>query len=96
MLNGLVLNTLGCASTRAVMIITWMLLVLVLLIHLLFFSSYFAFTVLYALSEIAYAHRFIGLAYSVIFYALTLAIGGPRMVKSLPVRTHNFLLLCVK
>ncbi|KAI8150280.1 hypothetical protein BJV82DRAFT_548827 [Fennellomyces sp. T-0311] len=57
----LILNTFGNASTRAVMIITWI---------------YFAFTVVFAASELFYSNRFIRLGYSTIFYGLTLAIGG--------------------
>ncbi|KAF7727995.1 hypothetical protein EC973_006760 [Apophysomyces ossiformis] len=61
LLSVLVLNTLGTASTRAVMILTWI---------------YFAFTVVFAFSEIGVEHKFIRLVYSAIFYGITLAIGG--------------------
>ena len=42
----------------------------------MFLYSYFAFTVVFAFSELIYSNRFLRLGYSVIFYALTLAIGG--------------------
>ncbi|KAI9264065.1 hypothetical protein BDA99DRAFT_559376 [Phascolomyces articulosus] len=61
LLSVLVLNTFGNASTRAVMIITWI---------------YFAFTVVFAFSELIYSNRFIRFGYSTIFYGLALAIGG--------------------
>ncbi|KAJ8657928.1 hypothetical protein O0I10_006456 [Lichtheimia ornata] len=61
LLSVLILNTFGNASTRAVMIITWI---------------YFAFTVVFAFSELIYGNRVVRLGYSAIFYGLTLAIGG--------------------
>ncbi|KAI7874920.1 hypothetical protein K492DRAFT_137172 [Lichtheimia hyalospora FSU 10163] len=61
LLSVLVLNTFGNASTRAVMILTWI---------------YFAFTVVFAFSELVYGNRFVRVGYNIIFYALTLAIGG--------------------
>ncbi|KAI7878923.1 hypothetical protein K492DRAFT_179096 [Lichtheimia hyalospora FSU 10163] len=61
LLSVLILNTFGNASTRAVMIITWI---------------YFAFTVVFAFSELLYGNRVVRLGYSAIFYGLTLAIGG--------------------
>lgn len=61
LLSVLVLNTFGNASTRAVMILSWI---------------YFAFTVVFALSELIYGNRFVRIGYNTLFYALTLAIGG--------------------
>lgn len=61
LLSVLILNTFGNASTRAVMIITWI---------------YFAFTVVFAFSELIYGNRVVRLGYSTIFYGLGLAIGG--------------------
>ncbi|ORX58070.1 hypothetical protein DM01DRAFT_1333743 [Hesseltinella vesiculosa] len=61
LLSVLVLNTLGNASTRAVMILTWI---------------FFAFTVVAAFTEIGVEHRFVRLLFSLVFYGVTLAIGG--------------------
>ncbi|KAI9321058.1 hypothetical protein BX666DRAFT_1267581 [Dichotomocladium elegans] len=61
LLSALVLNTFGNASTRAVMIITWI---------------YFAFTVVFAASELFVVNRFVRLIHATLFYGLGLAIGG--------------------
>lgn len=61
LLSVLVLNTFGNASTRAVMILTWI---------------FFAFTVVFAFSELLYGNRFVRIGYNTLFYALLLAIGG--------------------
>ncbi|CAO3648888.1 unnamed protein product [Cunninghamella blakesleeana] len=61
LLSVLVLNTVGTASTRAVFILAWV---------------YFAFTVVYAFTEIGLEHRFIRFVFSLVFYGVTLAIGG--------------------
>jgi hypothetical protein len=57
----LALNTFATGSTRAVMILSWI---------------FFAFTVVHAFTEVAVDHRFIRLAFSLVFYGVTLAIGG--------------------
>ncbi|KAJ8656347.1 hypothetical protein O0I10_007912 [Lichtheimia ornata] len=61
LLGVLVLNTFGGASTRAVMILTWI---------------FFALTVIVAFTEIGYGHRFIRFLYSAAFFGITLAIGA--------------------
>ncbi|KAI8975689.1 hypothetical protein BDF20DRAFT_822620 [Mycotypha africana] len=61
LLSVLTLNTFGAGSTRAVMILAWI---------------FFAFTVIHALTELAINHHFIRLFFNLLFYALTLAIGG--------------------
>ncbi|CAO3654087.1 unnamed protein product [Cunninghamella echinulata] len=61
LLSVLVLNTVASASTRAVYILTWI---------------YFAFTIVYAFTEIGLEHRFIRFIFSLIFFGVTLAIGG--------------------
>jgi len=61
LLSVLVLNTVGKASTRAVAILAWI---------------YFAFAVVFAIFESALAHRFVRLAYSLVFYGLAIAIGA--------------------
>ncbi|CAO3598296.1 unnamed protein product [Absidia cylindrospora] len=61
LLSVLVLNTFATGSTRAVMILSWI---------------FFAFTVVHAFTEIGVEHRFIRLGFSLVFYGVTLAIGG--------------------
>ncbi|KAI8099976.1 uncharacterized protein BX664DRAFT_273562 [Halteromyces radiatus] len=61
LLSVLVLNTLATGSTRAVMILAWI---------------FFAFTVVHAFTEIGVEHRFVRLAFTLVFYGVTLAIGG--------------------
>ncbi|KAI9299437.1 hypothetical protein BJ944DRAFT_172392, partial [Cunninghamella echinulata] len=61
LLSVLVLNTVASGSTRAVYILTWI---------------YFAFTVVYAFTEIGLEHRFIRFIFSLVFFGVTLAIGG--------------------
>ncbi|KAI7904074.1 uncharacterized protein BX663DRAFT_506317 [Cokeromyces recurvatus] len=61
LLSVLVLNTFGAGSTRAVMILAWI---------------YFAFTCLHAFTEVGYHHHYIRLLFNVLFFALTLAMGG--------------------
>ncbi|RCH78422.1 hypothetical protein CU098_004204 [Rhizopus stolonifer] len=61
LLSVLVLNTLGVGSTRAVMILAWI---------------FFAFTALDAFTEIGVNHHFIRMVFNLLFFAITLAIGG--------------------
>ncbi|KAI8381217.1 uncharacterized protein BYT42DRAFT_565711 [Radiomyces spectabilis] len=61
LLSVLVLNTLGAGSTRAVLILTWI---------------YFGFTVIHAFTEIGVDHHFVRLFFNLVFYGITLAIGG--------------------
>ncbi|KAI9483202.1 MAG: hypothetical protein EXX96DRAFT_557268 [Benjaminiella poitrasii] len=61
LLSVLALNTLGAGSTRAVMILAWI---------------FFALTAIYALTEVGYNHHYLRLLFNLIFYAITLAIGG--------------------
>jgi hypothetical protein len=43
---------------------------------LLLFNSFFGFTALSAFTEVGYKHHFVRLVYNLIFYGVTLAIGG--------------------
>lgn len=43
---------------------------------MLMIISFFAFTVVHALTEVGYHHHFIRLLFNLIFYGVTLAIGG--------------------
>ncbi|KAK4521164.1 uncharacterized protein ATC70_013109 [Mucor velutinosus] len=61
LLSVLTLNTFGSGSTRAVMILAWI---------------FFAFTVIHAFTEIGINHHFIRMIFNIIFYGVTLAIGG--------------------
>lgn len=61
LLSVLTLNTFGSGSTRAVMILAWI---------------FFAFTVVNAFTEIGVSHHFIRLIFNIVFYGVTLAIGG--------------------
>lgn len=61
LLSVLTLNTFGYGATRAVMILAWI---------------FFAFTVINAFTEIAIKHHFIRFVFNIIFYGVTLAIGG--------------------
>ncbi|KAI8059131.1 hypothetical protein BC940DRAFT_314308 [Gongronella butleri] len=61
LLSVLVLNTIATGSTRAVLILTWI---------------FFGFTVIAAFTEIGVNHRFVRLIFSLVFYGVTLAIGG--------------------
>ncbi|KAG2184818.1 hypothetical protein INT43_000731 [Umbelopsis isabellina] len=61
LLTVMVLNTVARGITRAAAIIAWI---------------FFAFAVLFAIFEGAYAHRFGRLFYSIIFFGLALAIGA--------------------
>ncbi|KAL9541246.1 hypothetical protein MBANPS3_009227 [Mucor bainieri] len=61
LLSVLTLNTFGSGSTRAVMILAWI---------------FFAFTVINAFTEVGINHHFIRLIFNIVFYGVTLAIGG--------------------
>ncbi|KAG2192406.1 hypothetical protein INT46_007885 [Mucor plumbeus] len=61
LLSVLTLNTFGSGSTRAVMILAWI---------------FFAFTVINAFTEVGIHHHFIRLVFNIVFYGVTLAIGG--------------------
>ncbi|KAI9022815.1 hypothetical protein CLU79DRAFT_750902 [Phycomyces nitens] len=61
LLTVLVLDTFGSGSGRAVMIISWI---------------YVGFTVLISLTELVVDNRYYRFLYSIMFYGLTLAIGG--------------------
>ncbi|KAI8338493.1 hypothetical protein BC941DRAFT_373894 [Chlamydoabsidia padenii] len=61
LLSVLVLNTFATGSTRAVMILTWI---------------FFAFTVIYAFTEVGVEHHLLRLGFNLVFYGVTLAIGG--------------------
>ncbi|CEG74004.1 hypothetical protein RMATCC62417_09280 [Rhizopus microsporus] len=61
LLSVLTLNTFGSGATRSVMILSWI---------------FFAFTAINAFTEIAVKHHFIRFAFNIIFYGVTLAIGG--------------------
>ncbi|KAI9310574.1 hypothetical protein BX666DRAFT_1158214 [Dichotomocladium elegans] len=61
LLSVLLINTFSKGSTRAVFILVWI---------------FFAFTVLFVLLELIWQHRFLRLGYSILFYALGLAIAG--------------------
>ncbi|KAI8356658.1 hypothetical protein BD560DRAFT_492080 [Blakeslea trispora] len=61
LLSVLVLNTLGVGSTRAVMILAWI---------------FFAFTAVDAFTEVGVNHHFIRLFFNIMFFGVTLAIGG--------------------
>ena len=55
------MNTFARASTRAVMILAWI---------------FFAFTVIHAFTEVGIYHHFIRMFFNIVFYGITLAIGG--------------------
>jgi hypothetical protein len=40
------------------------------------YNSFFAFTVVNAITQVAVNHHFVRLAFNIIFYGVTLAIGG--------------------
>ncbi|KAL7311345.1 hypothetical protein PS15m_009119 [Mucor circinelloides] len=61
LLSVLTLNTFGSGSTRAVMILAWI---------------FFAFTVIHAFTEVGIYHHFIRMFFNIVFYGITLAIGG--------------------
>lgn len=61
LLSVLTLNTFGVGATRAVMVLAWI---------------FVAFTVIHALTEIAIKHHFIRLGFNLVFFGITLAIGG--------------------
>lgn len=61
LLSVLVLNTYSRGSTRGVFILSWI---------------FFAFTVFFVIVEVVIGHRLVRLGYSIIFYALALAIAG--------------------
>ncbi|KAI8075596.1 hypothetical protein BDF21DRAFT_439438 [Thamnidium elegans] len=61
LLSVLTLNTFAGGTTRAVMILCWV---------------FFGFTIVNALTEVGIHHHFIRLAFNIIFYGVTLAIGG--------------------
>ncbi|KAI9256620.1 hypothetical protein BDA99DRAFT_547896 [Phascolomyces articulosus] len=60
------LNTLGVGSTRAVLILAWIFVV---------------FAILYAITDFVIEHRFIRIGFSVILYAVALAIGGSAIAR---------------
>ncbi|KAI9247365.1 hypothetical protein EDC94DRAFT_362289 [Helicostylum pulchrum] len=61
LLSVLILNTFAGGTTRGVMVLCWV---------------FFAFTLVNALTEVGINHHFIRLGFNIVFYGVTLAIGG--------------------
>ncbi|KAI9484731.1 hypothetical protein BDB00DRAFT_885175 [Zychaea mexicana] len=66
LLSVVALNTLGVGSTRAVLILAWIFVI---------------FTILYAIADFIFEHRFIRIGFSTILYAIGLAIGGSAIAR---------------